>query len=537
MVLGIINWRMLRTVNNSSILQFEIPMLQKMNGLLLAGILLLITAPFLAGWYLQGDAFAYTGFLLNPMDGNSYLAKMQIGLRDEWRFQLPYTTAQGEGGYLFLFYIFLGHLARLAQLEPIVVFHIARIGGSVFLVFSALRFLSASIGTVDRAVCQRIFLLLSFGSGLGWLAALAGGFTMDFWVAEAYPYVSMLANPHFPLGLAILLQYLTALQQERLPNYGLLFITGALLAIILPFGVVVGTVVTVLVLGMRYLRVKKILWRLPLVFLLPAGGLLLYQYVVVLNDPLLAIWNRQNQTLSPPLWDFVISFAPAVLLAGVGFWEWMRKGRNPNLDTAAAWLVAGVVLAYFPFPLQRRFLLGLYIPIGIFAGLGLLALAGHKIRRFKRLFGALFVLSILTNVFILLGGFQAGIQHEAWLYQRRDQRAALTWLAGSACADRPVVLANPVMGLFIPAHTHCRVIYGHPFETVDAPTREEQVRRIFSGKMRLAQMQAYLDQWQVDYILLDSHTDQLETAAIARAGFAPVYQNPTLTIFKTETKP
>lgn len=512
-------------------------MVQKSNGFLLAGILFLITAPFLAGWYLQGENFAYTGFLLNPIDGNSYLAKMQIGLRGEWLFQLPYTAQQGEGGYLFLFYIFLGHLARWTQIEPIFIFHLARVLGAVFLVFSLSRYLSVSLGSVDRSVLRRIVQLLLLGSGLGWLAAFAGGFTMDFWVAEAYPFLSMLANPHFPLGLAILLQYLSALQMDRLGNYGVWIVAGVLVAIILPFGVVVAAVISALVVAIRFWRDKRIAWRLPFVFLFPAGGLLLYQFLVILNDPLLAAWNSQNHTPTLPVWDLLISFAPAILLAGAGLWQWIRKRSDPNLDSAAAWLIAGVVLAYIPFPLQRRFLLGLYIPIGIFAGVGMLALVANKIRAFKRLFGIVFLFSIMTNVFILLGGIQAGSQHDLWLYQRSDQQAALIWLDKHVCANRPVVLANPVLGLFIPANTQCRVIYGHPFETVDAIAREEEVRRIFSEGMTTEDLQVYLENWQVSYILLDETTDQLALERLNEIGLSTVYQNLTVSILKLSAVP
>ncbi len=69
---------------------------------LLAAALIL---PFLAGQILAGNGHVFGGFLLNPLDGNSYLAKMRLGLEGEWRFRLPYTAEPGEGAYLFLFYI------------------------------------------------------------------------------------------------------------------------------------------------------------------------------------------------------------------------------------------------------------------------------------------------------------------------------------------------------------------------------------------------------------------------------------------------
>ncbi|MEN4013230.1 MAG: hypothetical protein AB1453_14050 [Chloroflexota bacterium] len=512
-------------------------MAQKVNGLLLIGILILIAVPFLAGWYLQGEQHVFGGFILNPIDGNSYLAKMQTGMRGEWQFHLPYTATQGDGAFLFLFYTVLGHFARLMHLDPILIFHAARAFSSMFLVISLSRFLHLSLGEVHRSVFNRILILMIFGSGMGWLAAFAGGFTMDFWVAEAYPFLSMLANPHFPLGLAILVQYLSDLQQEKPGLPWVQGIAGALLAVILPFGVVVGGAITLCVLVIRFAVWKKISWRLPVLFFIPAGGILVYQYLAVLNNPLLAIWNRQNQTPSPPLWDIMISLAPGILLAIIGLYWWAKKKRQENLVVAAAWLIVGVVLAYIPFALQRRFLLGVYVPVAIFAGVGLISLVGQNIRRYRRLFWLVFLPSILTNLFILMGGFQAAVQHEQMLFQRLDQRMALGWLNEQACSNRAVVLANPTMGLLIPAHTHCRVIYGHPFETVDATFRVEEINQIFSGNVHDSQLSAFIEKWDVRYILVDSIADRLALNDSARAGLDMVYENNTVRIFRVEALP
>src|SRR6185369_9574866 len=49
------------------------------------------------------------------------------------------------------------------------------------------------------------WLLFAFGSGLGWVAALFGGFTSDLWVAEAIPFLSVFTNSHFCLTSALML--------------------------------------------------------------------------------------------------------------------------------------------------------------------------------------------------------------------------------------------------------------------------------------------------------------------------------------------
>jgi hypothetical protein len=53
---------------------------------------------------------------------------------------------------------------------------------------------------------------------MGWLALFTGAFTSDFWVAETYPFLSAYANPHFPLGLALVLWLLTPASSNRMPG-------------------------------------------------------------------------------------------------------------------------------------------------------------------------------------------------------------------------------------------------------------------------------------------------------------------------------
>ncbi len=81
--------------------------------------IILITLPYIAAFAGQGEDNIFTGFLVNPFDGNSYLAKMMEGFQGRWTFTLPFSQDPGEGEYIFLFYLFLGHLARITGIPLI----------------------------------------------------------------------------------------------------------------------------------------------------------------------------------------------------------------------------------------------------------------------------------------------------------------------------------------------------------------------------------------------------------------------------------
>jgi hypothetical protein len=80
--------------------------------------LVLCTLPYVEAERVSGPETVFGGFFLNPIDGNTYLAKMRQGWDGAWQFRLPYTAEPGEGSYLFIFYLFLGHAARWLGIPP-----------------------------------------------------------------------------------------------------------------------------------------------------------------------------------------------------------------------------------------------------------------------------------------------------------------------------------------------------------------------------------------------------------------------------------
>ena len=237
--------------------------------LILLGIL---SIPYLVGFVTGAGHSDFVGFLINPVDGNSYLAKMQIGLRGDWRFQLPYTAEPGKGAYLFLFYIFLGHLCKWSGLAPITIFHFARVLSGGILFFGAGSFFFEHYFPRDLLNwLKNLFYLASIGAGLGWVTSFAGMLTPDLWVPEAYPFFSAYATPHFSLGMALLLLIFTlSLQRENMYQFTAMTIAGALLAVIMPFGIVIVG----LVLGVQWVwqivESRKFVWQ-PQIFY-PAVG-------------------------------------------------------------------------------------------------------------------------------------------------------------------------------------------------------------------------------------------------------------------------
>ncbi len=495
-------------------------------------VLLLITVPYLTAWAMAGPEHSFGGFLLNPVDGNSYLAKMYEGWRGEWRFTLPYTAEPGSGAYVYTFYLALGHLARLAGLPLIGMFHLARLLGTALLLWVLWRFL---LKLHPQSKYLRLsFALAGMGLGLGWLVFPFGLVSSDFWVAEAYPFLSAYTNPHFVLSLAILIWLLTIRparaddkQHKRGATWGeaaVAVLASAALGSMSPFAVAQGLAVLGMVLVWRVFNAwrstrmaatglpglagdlradrsfRAVLIRLACLCL-GSAPVVLYTAWSFQNAPVLAAWYAQNQTPAPALWDLLLAFSPALLLAllGLGL-AWRRSEIQIQIQIGVSWAVLALVMVYLPFGLQRRFLVGLAVPLAALAGFGLERLESRSGQRARSIGIAALIATLPTLLLVVLAGQFGGLSHDPLLYLTRGEAQALAWVESNTPAHA-LLLAAPQNGLFIPARTGRRVLYGHPFETVNAKVEEAAVTDFFT-KAAADPLKAtdFLAKQKVDYV-------------------------------------
>ncbi len=449
--------------------------------------LLILLLPYVLAWAAAGSDWVFVGFLINPLDGNSYFAKMQQGAAGAWLFRLPFTAEPGEGSFLFIFYLILGHIARIVHAPLWMIFHGARLVGALVLALALRRFIERYHEKTTAGGLEFTFALSLFGAGLGWLASLAGAFTADMWVAEAFPFFSALVNPHFPIGLALLLFLIQ--ESERIGSIGGATAAvglSAALALIMPFGVVALCTIQMFGMLVRLILRQRIPWLAVLTSCVPGGLLLVGQYLQILNHSELAQWNQQNVTLSPPAWDVLVSFSPALILAGISIWRRRKNLGELALDPLVTWVAAGVLLSILPFNLQRRFLLGLYIPLAVLAGGTAAQLAARKKTRWLR--SGLLIASIMSNVLILLASILGAYQHPPKLYLQTHEYAAMQWMAENSPKDS-VVLASEDIGMILPGQTGLRVVYGHPYETTNAESKQKAVAAFLAnpgGEMNTA---------------------------------------------------
>jgi hypothetical protein len=496
------------------------------------------SAPYLIAWIATPADAHFTGLIFNPQDGGSYLAKMRQGYDGSWLFHLAYTPEPHTGAYINLYYLALGHLAHWVGLSLPLAYHVARLSGGLAMLV-ALYWLAFRLTTIDGAPAEQphlarqrsaMFWLASIAGGVGWLLTPLGILAPDLWVSEAFPWYALLANAHFPLAIALMATITAsalALVREggegpATWRHGLgTSLAAVTLGALQPFGLIPVFGAIGLVLLVHAIRSKAVPWR-ALVWVGGAGLLALpypiYMQLAIRSDPVLAAWNAQNATPSPPLWQWALSYGLLTVLAAGGVWLAVRRGSYGDW-LLVGWLGMTLVGMYVPVALQRRLSLGLGVPVGMLAAVGWWHMLRPKlaVRRRGFAFGLLVAFSSVSMLFLILAAGLAGTGQSQWLYLADGEWQALVWLRDAGQPDN-VVLCAPETGLLVPAWAGQRVVYGHPFETVAADARRMEVEAYWSGEMDPHDREAFLRRNRVSTILVGPRELALGDWVPDRAG-------------------
>ena len=255
---------------------------------------------------------------------------------------------------------------------------------------------------------------------------------------------------------------------------------------------------------------------------------LLYYVYITNTHPVLKGWNAQNLTTSPPWWDVLISFSPALLLALPGVWYIWQRGTWAQ-RILVSWGILCLLLLYFPFALQRRFITAFYVPVTCLAGWGVKQLAGERERVQRVLVTVWAVLAIPTNLILIATGVFAAQTHDLNIYLTRGEADGLAWLGEHASTD-DLILAGPEIGAYIPARTDGRVLYGHPFETVNAEAQEALVTGFYADGKSSAQLAAFLQDQGIDYVFYGPREQALGQLVVPE-DWRPAFKSHNVTIY------
>ncbi|MGA9396703.1 MAG: hypothetical protein WBV22_00465, partial [Anaerolineaceae bacterium] len=450
----------------------------------------------LYGYISAGTDYVFGGLLYNTVDGQSYFVKMKEGFNGAWRFTLAYSCEKSDGAYVFLYYIFLGHLTRWIGVTIPFMYHFARLVNAVILI-SLLAILIRKL-IPDEKWASRTLWLACLGSGMGYMTMFFHVLSDNERVAEGYPFLSIFGNPHFTLGMAIFVGIILILfEADGWADAIKAGILTLLLAVVQPFMVISIVAVAGLQAVWKFFRDRHLDYRIPLLILVGGLSYLGYQFWALNTDPVLAQWTAQNRTPSPAWWDFILCISPGILFCILAVIRW-KKIIFPPHSIIIIWLVSLIILTYFPYALQRRFMAGIYIPLVILAFIGITSFVDRP-RLMNWLYRIVWVFSLPGTLMFVILSIYGIVNHDNAYYLSKGEAQALSWL-GTEGKPASLVLASPSIGLFIPTWSNDCVIYGHPFETLNLEASKQLVTSILDGSMGNEEIDAVLQNRGVDYV-------------------------------------
>lgn len=448
-----------------------------------AVLLVVISVPLM--WALWVDVShpnqTFAGLLSNPLDGATYLSKIQVGKEGVWRTVFRHSPGETDGAYVTLIYNGLGQLSRYLGFSNLFVYHVARLVTAFLMCLALYQFASV---VWRRQQARRSFFILSLvGSGFGWLVVLFGRESADLVIPEAFPLYSAATNVHFPLALALLALAAGIVvtvfrpgftEDPTLQNGGATLMLCSLgLAIIAPHALVPFTLALGLLIAIDWAQNRRVAmyqFRWLMLIVLPALPIAGYYIAEVYYNPTVQRWMVQNVTLSPNPVLLLAGLGLPLVIAVPGIVRAVRRFEPDGDQFMLLWLVSILVLLYVPTEAQRRFSMGMMIPVVYFAVRAMTDywLDGRPMRYRARFTVAVYGFSAITYVLLMLTWFHgAGSVTSPLFYLGRDYTRAFSWLDDHA-QKGSVVLASDAVGLWLPSKAGVSVVYGHPFESFDA---------------------------------------------------------------------
>ncbi len=494
----------------------------------IVAILGLSSLPILAGYRAQTPQARFVGGIFDRQDLAVHLGAMKLGVSGEWAYRFLFTTEDVAPAYTKLGYLILGKAAELSGVGISTFYNASRVLLGAIALVAIYRYLAAAFAWITLR--RTAFLLASAASGLGWLMLIVNRMStaadppVDLWLIDLYVFYSLSAFPHFAAVIALLIAqgmcYLRFLQDGKLHQWFLAVIAGLAMMPIQPFSVALGDLLAggaVLATWRHQGRVRRRDIPPLLIMILLQLPYLLYHLQLFRSSAGWAAFAAQNVVLMPHPADLLLGIG---LLGPLAAWgaalAWRRRSRVGLVSVV--WLLGSLGLSYFPTAIQRRFTLGLTIPLGMLTTFAMAYGLMPWLRRAwpswigsrRKMIPMLIVaVSLPTSFYLAIGGAIFVSQRPGELFDPPSLLEAIEWM-GRQASPADAVMASERSGWLIPAGAGLRVYVGHPFETLEYERKAEGARAFFDAEaMTAAQREDMLRNCGCDWVIIGPYEREL----------------------------
>ncbi len=506
-------------------------------------IILVTNIPYIAGFIPKASENVFTGAVFDAEDYYSHLAAMWQGYRGAWNFQLLATPELHKGVYfIYLFYLVLGHAARVLNVPLQWIYHVSRIVLGFLTLLITYRFITLFLDTTKRKLA---FLLVCTASGLGWITQIIAPARppaltpIDFWLIDAYYFFSIMIFPHFSVSIIMLLcGYIAFLRHKVMTATDIILALGAsfILSLVHPFLLMVFDLVPILYFGLCAWKIRR--WPIRQGIILFCIGLTQLPIVVydfwILNTRFpFTMWQAQNLTLSPPAHYYILGYGVLVFLTIVGLSTFLKYARHAAF--IPIWIGVVLVASYLPWTLQRRFLIGYQVALSVVAAYGVAKLSawvGGGAYRAWRIKASLILLGAISNIYLVSGYTAMALMEHPTYYHSPDEAVALSWLKTHTTWDETILGAYQTSGRIFGALGH-RVVAGHWTETADLANKNRKVAAFFAATTPTTERQAIIERWHIRYVYVGPEEKALgDFAAESSPLLEKVFEQGTVSIYR-----
>ena len=477
-------------------------------------ILLLSQLPLFFGYLTQGPNEVFMGIASHNVDMNNHLNWVLQAKEGHLLFTNDFTPEEVPALIFNPFHLIVGNTARLLH-TPITPTYNA-FGMLLILGFALTLYLFISHLIRDKRTRLLAYLLTltSAGFGLWWkLSKLIFGkwvVSADLWVPEINTFQSF-GQPHFTFAatLLILIFYFTmrSLDEDQM-RYA--FYAGGLSFLLATIHIFDTVTMAVVISGwFIYRQIAKKRWswheftKIAIIGVMTLPAVAYYFWVFFLN-PAYKDWNSLNQTVTPNILALISGFGLIIFFAAILLIK-RRKDffkKTTPIIFLMVWSILNLILVYLPINVQRRFLLGLHIPLSILAAIALVEIIvpymQQKLAWQKTTYyGIILLLCAATTIYLLITQIMGlhdpqTSEYSNVKYLSTNDYQALQWL-DEHTNDSDIIVAPYYLSNYIPAVSGNKVYCGHWAQTINFTEKCEQVKLFYEGNNSFPQSYYFMN--------------------------------------------
>lgn len=322
-------------------------------------LVFLISFTHIVGYFFANQDYYYT-FVQPTRNGDmpghlSFIVQAQDG---HFLFKNLYNPQEQRALFFHPLWLIMGLFSRVFHLDTAITYQLFKVVFAVIFCFVLRKFLK------DFFNLNQEKLLLPF------CLFSTGVFT---WLIEKDTFLNLYYSPLFACALILILLifYFTwrYFQERRFYQLVIISLTALLLFLIHFYDIF--TILAVMALWTTFLYYQKKEYKdfFPLLSVILGifPGVVYYFYIFT-QEPVLTRWAVNNVTLLPS-WQFLaIGYGIIFPLALIGA---IKKRSDRLYQYLILWCLAALLMVFSPIPFNRRFVLGLSIPLTILAYSGL----------------------------------------------------------------------------------------------------------------------------------------------------------------------